>query len=212
MRYDWIIFDVDGTLIETARSNSIGLMITMKELFNKEYTEEEIRKYMGIPGDMALRNIGVKEEKIMDTWVYWGNKVKEYAHYNYVFEGVMPMLEELSKSYNLAIATSKTHQQLHDDFVQRGLLEYFKIWVCKEDTDKHKPNPEPLLKAMEKAKINKGQAIYIGDALVDYQAAKAANMDFGHCRFADKYDEVDCHITFNTAEGLKEYFIEELEN
>lgn len=202
----WIIFDVDGTLIETARSNSIGLIITMKELFNKEYTEDEIRKYMGIPGDIALRNIGVKEYDIKDTWIYWGNKVKEYSNYNYVFDGVKEMLEELSGNYKLAIVTSKTHQQLEDDFIKIGLIKYFDVWVCKEDTNIHKPNPEPLLKALEKGGFEVKDAVYIGDALVDYQAAKRANLDFIHCRFADKYDDVNCAYIANTTDDILKIF------
>lgn len=206
MNYRWIIFDVDGTLIETARSNSIGLRITMKDLFDEDYSEEQVRSYMGIPGDMALKKVGVPESKINDTWDYWGNKVKEYENYNYVFDGVLEMLEELSKKYNLAIVTSKTYEQLNEDFVKRGLLEYFKVWVCKEDTDIHKPNPEPLLKALEKAKCTCKEAIYLGDAYVDYEAARGARMDFGHCRFAEKYDEVNCKNIFYNCDEVIKYF------
>lgn len=206
----WIIFDIDGTLIETAASNMMGLKVTMKELYNREFSDEEIRPYMGTPGDEALRNIGVNEEDILSTWKYWGDKVKEYAHLDYVFDGVPEMLDLLSQKYNLAIVTSKTHKQLHDDFIKRGLIDYFKVWVCKEDTKRHKPNPDPLIKALELANIEISEAIYIGDAMVDYMAANSINMKFGHCRFMDKYDEVDCSIVFNNTDDILKYFDIEL--
>ncbi|SHJ31214.1 haloacid dehalogenase superfamily, subfamily IA, variant 1 with third motif having Dx(3-4)D or Dx(3-4)E [Clostridium cavendishii DSM 21758] len=201
-----IIFDVDGTLIETAVSNTIGLKITMNELYNKSYTDEDVRQYMGIPGDEALRNLNVKEEEISRVWSYWEGKVRENSHHNYVFEGICEMLEELNKKFSLAIVTSKTHSQLEEDFIKRGLIKYFDIWICKEDTDKHKPNPDPLIKALEKAKVEPKDAIYLGDAFVDCKAATAINMDFAHCRFMDKYDEVDCEIIFNKPKEIIEYF------
>ena len=203
----WIIFDIDGTLIETALSNMRGLQQTMRDLYKREYTDEELHKLMGIPGDEALRKTGIKEEEIMDTWRYWTLKVKDYAHHNYAFEGVEDMLRDLSKEYSLAIVTSKTYEQLHEDFTKRGLLDYFKLWICKEDTIKHKPNPEPLLKALEKAGITAEEAIYLGDALVDYEAAKAAGIEFGHCRFMKIVDHIDCEIIFNNPKEIAELFL-----
>ncbi|WP_125153474.1 HAD family hydrolase [Clostridium rectalis] len=202
----WIIFDIDGTLIETAMSNMIGLRNAIKKFYNKEYELEDLRKYMGIPGDEALKDIGVKEEEIPKVWRYWEEEVDKYRHYNYVFNGVKEMLNKLNKKYSLAIVTSKTQNQLRSDFTEEGLLKYFKIWICKEDTLSHKPNPEPLLKALEKANVDVNKAIYIGDAMVDYCAAKKINMKFGHCRFAEKFDDVGNDIIFNTPRDITNYF------
>lgn len=208
----WIIFDVDGTLIETALSNMIGLQVTMKDIYNKKYSKEDVRKYMGIPGDEALRKIGIPESEIKNTWKYWGDKVKEYAHHNYVFDGVEEMLKELNKGYSLAIVTSKTHEQLEEDFTKRGLLKYFKIWICKEDTDLHKPNPAPLFKAMELGGFKAEEAIYLGDAFVDKEAAIKAGMEFGHCRFMEQYYLVECNIIFNNPQDIVKYFSREVWN
>ncbi|SFC76334.1 HAD family hydrolase [Clostridium uliginosum] len=204
---NWIIFDVDGTLIETALSNTLALQDTMKALHGKEYSEEELRKLMGIPGDEALRKIGIKEENITSTWIFWENKVKNYLNYNYVFEGVKDMLYSLNKKYSLAIVTSKTHTQLNNDLKDTGILDYFNIWICKEDTEKHKPNPDPLIKVMEKAHINPEEAIYLGDALVDYESAKSAGMRFAHCRYSEKTDDINCKLIFNKPIEITNYFI-----
>lgn len=202
----WIIFDIDGTLIETAESNLRGLKVTMKDLYNKNFLDDELRRLMGTPGDSALRSLGIKECEILNTWKYWGDKVKEYSHLDYIFHGIEEMLSSLSKSYNLAIVTSKTHKQLEEDFIKRGLIDYFKIWVCKEDTELHKPNPDPLLKALEIAGVSPSEAIYLGDAMVDFMAANSINMKFAHCRFMEKYDKVDCDIVFNKPKDILNYF------
>lgn len=204
---NWIIFDVDGTLIETALSNTLALQNTMKDLYGKEYSEDELQKLMGIPGDEALRKIGIKEEDIANTWIYWGNKVKEYSNYNYLFDGIKDMLDSLSKKFSLAIVTSKTHAQLNEDLAHTGILDYFKLWICKEDTENHKPNPDPLIKVMEKANINVDEAIYIGDALVDYESATSAGMRFAHCRYSEKTDDINCELIINKPIEITNYFI-----
>ncbi|WP_238884096.1 HAD family hydrolase [Clostridium sp. YIM B02551] len=203
----WIIFDVDGTLIETALSNLLGLQEVMKDLHGREYSKEELRYLMGIPGDEALSKLGVKEELIKDTWKQWSDNVKKYAKFNYIFDGIEDALSKLSERYSLGIVTSKTKAQLVEDFGEAGILEYFKVFICKDDTEKHKPNPDPLLKLMEKAKIQGEEAIYLGDALVDYEAASAARMLFGHCRYAEKTDDIKCKLVFNKPEEITNYFL-----
>ncbi|MDD7796282.1 HAD family hydrolase [Clostridium sp. 'White wine YQ'] len=203
----WIVFDVDGTLIETALSNLLGLQEVMKDLYGLEYSKEELRYLMGIPGDEALSKLGVKEELIKDTWKQWSDNVKKYAKFNYIFDGIEDTLSKLRERYSLGIVTSKTKAQLVEDFGEAGILEYFKVFICKDDTEKHKPNPDPLLKLMERAKIQGEEAIYLGDALVDYEAASAARMLFGHCRYAEKTEDIKCELVFNKPEEITNYFI-----
>lgn len=204
--YKWIIFDIDGTLIETSKSNIMGLRATMNDIFNKNYEEEDLIKYMGIPGDEALRNLNIPEEKIESVWKYWQEKVDGFAHYNYIFDGVCDMLYKLSKKYSLAIVTSKTKNQLQKDLGERGILDYFKVCICKEDTERYKPNPDPLIKALQIGDIKVKDAIYIGDALCDYLAAKSIEMNFGHCRFNENYENVESNIVFNNSVELLKFF------
>lgn len=203
----WIVFDVDGTLIETALSNILGLQEAMVDLHGKKYSEEELRRLMGIPGDEALRKIGVKDDKIISTWRYWRDTVKKYSSYNYVFDGIKEMLSELEKNYCLGIVTSKTYIQLKEDLQESSLLENFKSFICKEDTEKHKPNPEPLIKFMNNNNINREEIIYIGDALVDYEAACAAGIKFAHCRYSEKTEDINCEIIFSKPIEIVKYFI-----
>ncbi|EHI96921.1 HAD-superfamily hydrolase, subfamily IA, variant 1 [Clostridium sp. DL-VIII] len=202
----WIVFDVDGTLIETALSNILGLQETMMDLYGQKYSKEELRRLMGIPGDEALRKIGVKDDKIISTWRQWSDNVKKYSNYNYFFDGIKEMLLELEKNYCLGIVTSKTYSQLKEDLQESSLLESFKAFICKEDTEKHKPNPEPLIKFMNNNGINREEIIYIGDALVDYEAACAAGIKFAHCRYSEKTDNINCEIIFSKPIEIVKYF------
>lgn len=202
----WIVFDVDGTLIETALSNILGLQETMRTIYGQEYSEEELRGLMGIPGDKALRKLGIEEEDIIDTWAHWSNNVKKHSSYNYVFNGIEEMLLELKKKYNLGIVTSKTNSQLKED-LEDSLLDNFKLFICKDDTENHKPNPEPLIKFMDKAGATEDEVIYIGDAVVDYEAACGAGIKFAHCRYSEKTDDINCEIIFNRPNEIVKHFI-----
>ena len=203
----WIVFDVDGTLIETALSNILGLQETMRNIYGHEYSKEELQGLMGIPGDEALRKLGIKEEDIINTWTHWSNNVKKHTSYNYVFDGIKEMLLELKKKYYLGIVTSKTHSQLEEDLKDSLLLDNFKIFICKDDTENHKPNPDPLIKLMDKAGITKDEVIYIGDALVDYEAACAAGIKFAHCRYSENTDDINCKIIFNRPNEIVRHFV-----
>ncbi|MFB1051265.1 HAD family hydrolase [Paraliobacillus sp. JSM ZJ581] len=52
-----------------------------------------------------------------------------------------------------------------------------------DDIEKHKPDPAPLLECLKRLDIDASEAIYIGDSLSDYQAAKHVQMDFGYAKW-----------------------------
>jgi phosphoglycolate phosphatase-like HAD superfamily hydrolase len=76
------------------------------------------------------------------------------------------------------IVTSKTKEEFLNDFVPFGLINYFKLVVCADDTEKHKPNPEPILKFIELSGADKSKTIYIGDTKYDMDCAFGAGIDF----------------------------------
>lgn len=51
--------------------------------------------------------------------------------------------------------------------------------ICADDTERHKPHPEPLLKFLEVSGAKAESSIYIGDAIYDYECAREAGVDFG---------------------------------
>jgi pyrophosphatase PpaX len=76
----------------------------------------------------------------------------------------------------VGVVTSKSRE-----FAQRGLRlcalwEFLDVFVSMDDTSVHKPNPEPLIFALEKLRIAPGHAVYVGDSRHDLQAGRAAGM------------------------------------
>lgn len=177
-RYKCIIFDLDGTILDTEKMNIIPLQRVIKEELNKDVTYESLLKYMAYPGRKTLEYLGIKDiERVYDKWVRYVNEFEYGAELYGGFDKVITYLHE--KGILCGIASSKTREQYEIDFPKTGLHKYMKSIMLSDDTENHKPHPEPLLKVAENLNIDPKDCMYIGDTVSDYKATKAAGMDFG---------------------------------
>lgn len=175
--YNYIIFDVDGTLLDTEIAVLSSLQKLLSEELNKHYSFEELRFALGIPGEVALKKLGITN--ILECSEKWNVYLKEYFHHVKIFNDIKESLVKLNEmGVSIGIVTSKTKEEFLNDFVPFGLSHYFKLVVCADDTEKHKPNPEPLLKFIELSEVDKSETIYIGDTKYDLDCALGAGIDF----------------------------------
>jgi HAD superfamily hydrolase (TIGR01549 family) len=175
--FQCVIFDVDGTLIDTEIAVKKSLQKVLLEEGQKKYSWDELDFILGIPGHTALERLGIKD--VIRVNRQWNIYMKDYQHHIKVFDGIEEKLKELRvKNIITGIVTSKTKKELEDDFIPFGLMKYLDFCVCASDTEKHKPFPDPILKFLEISGISNDQAVYIGDTVYDYQAATAANVKF----------------------------------
>ncbi len=175
--YSCIVFDVDGTLLDTEIAVLSSLQKLVSEELNKNYSFEELSFALGIPGEVALNKLGITN--ILECGEKWNVYLKEYFHHVKIFDDIKESLVKLNESGVLiGIVTSKTKEEFLNDFVPFGLSNYFKVVVCADDTEKHKPNPEPLLKFIELSGVDKSETIYIGDTKYDLDCALGAGIDF----------------------------------
>lgn len=177
--YNCIIFDIDGTLLDTEIAVLSSLQKLVFEELNKNLTFDELRFALGIPGEVALNKLRIPN--ISDCNVKWNKYLKEYFHHVKVFHGIKDTLIKLNEIGILTgIVTSKTKEEFLNDFMPFELNNYFELVVCADDTEKHKhkPNPDPILKFIELSGSNKSNMIYIGDTKYDMDCAFGAGIDF----------------------------------
>lgn len=180
-RYDLILYDLDGTVWD-----SIPLIVrcfrhAYVEVFGRcDRTDEDFKKYIGrpLPETFEMHDEATAKA-LLDSYLKFNRKVLENDDIP-LFDNVM---EEMEKIRNLGIAqgyvTSKRFESAIVTLRHKKLDDFFDICICKEDTDKHKPLPEPLILAAKKLGItDMSRVIYIGDAVVDAQCAKNAGADF----------------------------------
>ncbi len=91
--------------------------------------------------------------------------------------GMLDVLERLrAERRKLAIVTAKRHATIALAFTALPLARYFDVVVGSDDTERHKPHPEPILLALERLGAGASSAVYVGDAPFDVRAAKVAGV------------------------------------
>ena len=78
---------------------------------------------------------------------------------------------------HVGVATSKRRASATQAMDMLGISQHVEVLVAMEDTERHKPDPTPLLLALERMGRSSNAAVYVGDAVVDVLAGKAAGMD-----------------------------------
>lgn len=194
-KYKCVIFDLDGTMLDTEKMNIVPLQKLIKEELGKDIEYDELLKYRAYAGKKTLELLEFKDiESSYDKWVKY---VNEYEYGAKLYDGFKEVIEVLDKNgILLGIASSKMKNQYEIDFFKTGLQGYMKSVVLAEDTENHKPHPEPLLKAVELLNISPKDAIYVGDTIADYKASKEAGMDFALATWG-AFDLTDIKADYN---------------
>ncbi len=171
-----IIFDVDGTMLDTERAQLKALQQVLEQ-HDLMYTMDELRVVFGIPGKDALKRLGV--ENINEVHKEWDKAVEVYMDEVQIFYGVEEALKTLTaQGVKLGIVTSKTRVQFVNEFQPFGLNDYFASIITAEDAPKTKPDPAPLQLCLTELAVAPAEAIYVGDTIFDYQCAKGAGVPF----------------------------------
>ncbi|MGW9019201.1 HAD family hydrolase [Priestia megaterium] len=186
--YSCIIFDVDGTILDTEQAILKSLQKIIKEEQQKHYLLDELKFALGIPGKETLRRLQIKDvDRVHPKWC---QAVLEFSNEVSIFEGLKEVIHCLHQNnIKIGILTSKTKQELVDEFEPFGLSSFFSHTTCADDTEKHKPHPEPLLTCLENLEVTSKGAIYIGDSIYDMQCAKQAEVSFGLALWGSKTTE-----------------------
>ncbi|MDE7332612.1 MAG: HAD family hydrolase [Lachnospiraceae bacterium] len=185
MKYTQIVFDIDGTLIDTEQAVLCSFQDTVKELTGKTLPLEEMAFCLGITGEDALKRISM--ENVPDALNLWIEKLNQCSHMMSLFKGIPELLEELrARGIKMGIVTSKTRVSFRNDFEPFKIKKYFTTVVCADDTREHKPMPGPLLKYMEVTGEPAGRLLYVGDSIYDRECAKSAGVDFAIAGWGSK--------------------------
>ena len=190
MKYRHIVFDVDGTLVDTEYAVLHSLQDTIKTLTDKLIPLEELTFSMGITGDDALKQLGFQD--IAAALEVWFQYLYEYDNTVSLFNGIADTLGALSqKGCKLGIVTSRIREDFEKEFRRFPIRQYFDIVVCADDTKEHKPTAAPLLRYMELSGADHSQILYVGDSRYDRECARNANTDFALAGWGSHLTDID---------------------
>lgn len=175
--HDPILLDLDGTVID-----SVALI--------RESHRHAVRTVLGEDWDDARLVANVGRPLIEQMAVFAPDRAEELYHvyraWNHAntaalllaYDGIERALRALrADGRRLAIVTSKSHDAVELAWaVLPSLRPLFDAVIAAEDTDRHKPEPDPLLAALERLGGDPARACYVGDAPFDMQAGHAAGL------------------------------------
>ncbi|HSV30646.1 MAG TPA: HAD family hydrolase [Atribacteraceae bacterium] len=174
--YQCIIFDVDGTLIDTERVIIRALQRVLEKRGHR-VEGQDLSFAVGIPGDASLSRLGVVDREA--SLREWNDHIQSLSGEIRLFDGIRDLIERLEeKGLKKGIVTSKTREELSDDFGPFGMMHYFPYRVCVDEVTFHKPHPEPLLRCLELASCAPEEALFVGDTIYDSECARDSGVDF----------------------------------
>lgn len=176
MTYKDIVFDIDGTLIDTEDAMLLALQKAVYAAQGAKWELEDLRFIFGMTAEDALRKLGVKDTaSAASLWKDYYLKDTSGVH---VYQGMEAVLQELrARSYRLGILSSKTREEYETDFLPFGLGHYFDVLILAEDSARHKPDPEPMQAYLRRSGAIASEVLYIGDTVYDMQCARGAGVD-----------------------------------
>ncbi len=183
-KYKAIIYDIDGTVLNTLNMNMYPLMKIIKEELGEDWSFEDVLKFASYPGMKVMEELHIQDkEKTYERWVKYVNEYEEGAS---LYDGFEEVFKQFEKAGIIqAVVSAKTKEQYQIDMVEKGLDKYMQATILADDTDKHKPDPQPLLECLKRLQVNPEEAIYIGDAKSDELASLNAHIDFGYAKWGN---------------------------
>lgn len=174
-----VIFDVDGTLVDSFDANLKFYEDLMTRADYTPITREKYAEIIHLSRREMIRSFisPQTDEEMARVWTLGEIVAKDPPiHLLRMPEGATETIKTLSKEYLLGIASSGLCDTIYIAPELAALRDCFHTTVCFEDTINHKPDPEPLLLAAKHIGVSPGEAVYIGDTLSDLKAARAAGM------------------------------------
>lgn len=177
MRYPVVLFDLDGTLIDSGSIIAASMRHATITVLGREIPDEQLMAAVGGPGLIAqMRSL---DESRVDELVEAYRLHNEPLHAELEpFAGIEDALGTLRREgRRLGIVTAKRHATIRLALEVMPQLEAsFDVIVGSDDTERHKPHPDPILAALRQLEATPRQAAYVGDSPFDIQAARAAGV------------------------------------
>ena len=190
MKYDLVIFDLDGTLMDTSKSITKTVNSAMEELGKKQYSANECVKFVGGGVSGLARNILGKEKYEDVTNEEMEKVIRKYydIYFDYgvePYEGISELLDFLEQNgVKKGIVTNKDHETALSAVDKKlSKWKFDGIFGSNEKEYPNKPNPYNVYKMAQNLNISKEKILFVGDMLVDVNTAKNAGIDIVYCKW-----------------------------
>lgn len=198
--YKLAIFDLDGVIINSKDNMRLSWDFVSLE-FELNIPFENYFNLIGRPFKDILTELNIHNNQI-DIENLYNRKSKENINYINFYPNAVDTLKYLySRGMKLAIVTSKNKERTN--LFIKDIKNLFSIIVCPTPALKGKPSPDQILYAIKETSIEAKKSVYIGDMIVDFQAASSANINYLHARWGYGKFDGPSNLILNNFEDLK---------
>ncbi|SMO65498.1 pyrophosphatase PpaX [Melghirimyces algeriensis] len=177
MRYRTVLFDLDGTILDTTPLIVASFQHTWKTYGLDQYSEQDVFHRLGEPLWDQMRHFGGPERADRMVATYRAYNMANHDRYVQTFPGVDQVLEKLYREgLLLGIVSNKQRQAVQKGLKQSQLSAWFSTVVCWEDADRPKPDPSPIRLALERLDGDAKTTLMVGDSKYDLLAARQAGV------------------------------------
>jgi pyrophosphatase PpaX len=176
MRYQVVLFDLDGTVVDSGGIILASMRHATQTVLGQEFSDGELFANVGGP-DLEAQMEALGPGRTAEL-------VRVYREHNEPlhetlegFDGIEATLDALrARGHRLGIVTAKRRATVELAFAQLPLSHLFETVVGGDETNRHKPDPAPLHLALERLGARAAEAAYVGDSPYDMQAARAGGL------------------------------------
>jgi pyrophosphatase PpaX len=176
VRFPVVLFDLDGTVVDSGSIILASMRHATREVLGEEYADEELMQAVGGPGLEAQMAVFAPDQvdELVRVYRAHNEPLHEALEACAGMESVLVRLREEGR--RLGVVTAKRRSTVELAFARVPLAHLFETIVGGDETERHKPDPEPLLLAAKRMGANPSETAYVGDSPFDVMAAKAAGM------------------------------------
>jgi len=176
VRFPVVLFDLDGTVIDSGAIILASMRHAAETVVGGTFTDAELMKAVGGPG-LEAQMVALDPDRV-DELVRVYRAHNEPLHETLEccagMDGVLAQLK--GEGRRLGIVTAKRRLTVDLAFARLPIEHFFDVVVGGDETERHKPDPAPLLLALERLGVDAADAAYVGDSPFDMQAARAAGL------------------------------------
>ena len=195
-----IIFDFDGTLIDSALDLSNAVNYMLKSIGKENFSNDKIHHWIGngaatlvkraLLGDKDISTFKDTELFEKSLTIFLDYYRKNCANETYLYDGVKSSLQNLKNcGYTLSIVTNKPYQFIEPILKKLDIEDLFSFYIGGDSLKLKKPDPYPLIYVCEKLNFSIEQSVMVGDSKNDILAASAANISSIAVNYGYNYGE-----------------------
>lgn len=182
-----VLYDLDGTLLDTAADITLALNRTFAEYGWRSMSEPEVRLMIGRGGQVLLERAASSQQRSLDASALAAMVERFYQHYGALearnesvaqpYPGVISTLQRLRQAgLRAAVVTNKQHRFAVELFERLQMAAWIDLVVGGDTCERRKPDPQPLLYACQRLALPLTQTVVVGDSINDVLAARAGGL------------------------------------